>query len=51
MSRYKKPYLQPYRGNATRHECPACRDKNSFTLYINGDNYEPIHSTVGKCSR
>ncbi len=51
MSPYKKPYLQPYRGKATVHDCPSCGAKKRFTLYINGDTCEPIHPTVGKCSR
>ncbi len=50
MSRYKKPYLQPYRGKVTRLSCPACGDKNSFTIYLNGDTQEPIHPTVGICN-
>ncbi len=44
-------YLQPYKGKATRHVCPGCGAKLSFTLYINGDTHEPIHKTVGKCNR
>lgn len=51
MSRYKKPYLQPYRGKATLHDCPSCGAKKRFTLYINGETQEPIHPTVGICSR
>ncbi len=44
-------YLQPYKGKSTRHNCPGCGAKLSFTLYINGDTHEPIHKTVGKCNR
>ena len=51
MSRYKKPYLQPYRGKATLHDCPSCGAKKRFTIYISGETNEPIHPTVGKCSR
>lgn len=44
-------YLQPYNGKSTRHSCPACETKQSFTLYIDGNTHEPIHHTVGKCNR
>ncbi len=44
-------YLQPYKGKSTRHSCPACETKQSFTLYIDGNTHEPIHRTVGKCNR
>ncbi len=44
-------FLQPYKGKATRHTCPACQTKHSFTLYVNGNTHEPIHRTVGKCNR
>lgn len=44
-------YLQPYKGKSTRHTCPACQTKHSFTLYLNGNIHEPIHRTVGKCNR
>ncbi|MEI6754995.1 MAG: DUF6371 domain-containing protein [Paludibacter sp.] len=51
MHSYKLPYLQPYKGKATRHTCPECGTKESFTLYLNGNTNEPIHRTVGKCNR
>ena len=51
MHSYKPPYLQPYKGKATRHTCPACGTKESFTLYINGETNEHINSKVGKCNR
>lgn len=44
-------YLQPDKGKSTRHICPSCKTKLSFTLYLNGATHEPIHSTVGKCNR
>ena len=44
-------YLEPYKGKNTRHTCPACKTKHSFTLYLNGNTYEPIHPTVGKNNR
>ena len=51
MSIYKRPYLQPYKGKSTRHTCPACKTKYTFTLYLDGNTGQPIHPTVGKCNR
>ena len=48
---YKPPYLQPYKGKATRHTCPECGQKECFTLYLDGDTHQPIHHTVGICNR
>lgn len=48
---YPHPYLQPYKGKSTRHTCPSCETKQSFTLYLNGDTHEPISPKVGKCNR
>jgi hypothetical protein len=51
MSLYKQPYLEPYKGRGTRHTCPNCKVKQTFTLYLNGNTGQPIHPTVGKCNR
>lgn len=51
MSIYKRPYLQPYKGKSTRHTCPVCKTKYTFTLYLDGNTGQPIHPTVGKCNR
>ncbi|MCE5330653.1 MAG: DUF6371 domain-containing protein [Bacteroidales bacterium] len=48
---YAQPYLQKYKGISTRHTCPECGQKQSFTLYLDGNTNEPIHRTVGKCNR
>jgi len=48
---YAPPYLQKYKGKTTRHTCPKCGQKQSFTLYLDGNTNEPIHRTVGKCNR
>lgn len=48
---YTPPYLQPYKGNASRFSCPACETKHSFTLYLDGNTNEPINAKVGKCNR
>jgi hypothetical protein len=44
-------YLQPYKGKDTRHTCPSCGQKQSFTLYLDSNTNKPIHRTVGKCNR
>ena len=43
--------LQPYKGISTRHTCPSCGQKQSFTLYLDSNTNEQIHRTVGKCNR
>lgn len=48
---YSHPYLQPYKGKATRHDCPSCKAKLSFTQYLDGNTHKPIHDIVGKCNR
>lgn len=48
---YAQPYLQKYKGISTRHTCPQCGKKQSFTLYFDGNTHQPIHKTVGKCNR
>ena len=48
---YPHPYLQPYKGKATRHDCPSCKAKLSFTQYLDGNTHKPIHDIVGKCNR
>ena len=51
MSLYKQPFLEPYKGRGTRHTCPNCKVKQTFTLYLDGNTSQPIHPTVGKCNR
>jgi hypothetical protein len=48
---YTQPYLEPYKGRGTRHTCPNCKVKQTFTLYLDGNTGHPIHPTVGKCNR
>jgi Domain of unknown function (DUF6371) len=43
--------LQKYKGISTRHTCPSCGQKQSFTLYLDSTTNNPIHQTVGKCNR
>jgi len=42
-------HLQKYRGPSSRHECPKCKDKHSFTYYVDA-NDNIIDVTVGKCN-
>jgi len=51
MSINKKPFLEPYSGRLSRHACPGCKQKQSFTLYIDGNTNKPIHRSVGRCNR
>jgi hypothetical protein len=44
-------YLQPYKGKDTRHTCPSCKAKLSFTQYLDGNTHKPIDHTVGRCNR
>ena len=48
---YAQPYLQKYKGISTRHTCPQCGMKQSFTLYFDGNTHQPINNKVGKCNR
>ena len=48
---YTMNYLQPYKGKDTRHDCPSCKAKLSFTQYLDGNTHRPIHDIVGKCNR
>ena len=48
---YAPPYLQKYKGISTRHTCPQCGKKQSFTLYFDGNTHQPINPKVGKCNR
>ena len=49
MTQHNQPYLEKYKGVASRHECPACHDKHSFTYYLNGDTGQVIDKSVGRC--
>ena len=51
MSEYRYQ-LEKYRGPRTRHVCPQCHRKQSFTRYIDThNNNEYINDNVGKCNR
>ena len=49
MYRYQ---LERYRGRATRHTCPRCGRKHTFTRYIDTENNNRyVGDDVGKCNR
>lgn len=50
MNQYRYS-LQPYKGNSTRHRCPACKAPKSFTYYMDTETDDPVHWTVGRCNR
>lgn len=41
--------LQKYKGPATRHECPQCHDRRSFTRYIDTEGKITFPDNVGRC--
>ena len=51
MNQYKY-ILEPYNGMSTRYRCPKCDKGNkTFTLYIDIDTNEHLHTSVGRCNR
>ena len=41
-------HLEKYRTKASRHECPQCGSKHSFTYYVDDDN-QPLNTKCGRC--
>ena len=41
--------LEKYHGQATRHECPNCHDKKSFTYYVD-ERGDVLNEDVGICN-
>ena len=41
--------LQPYKGVATRHTCPACHKKRCFSRYIDTEKQILFPDDVGRC--
>ncbi len=41
--------LQPYKGVATRHTCPACHKKRCFSRYIDTEKQISFPDDVGRC--
>ncbi len=50
MSAYRY-ILEPYKGIATRHTCPACEQKKCFSHYIDTENKVSFPNHVGRCDR
>lgn len=42
--------LQKYNGLSSRIECPTCKTKRSFALYVD-EMGQTLHPTVGRCNR
>ena len=41
--------LEKYHGKASRHECPNCHDKNSFSYYVDGAG-NILDKSCGRCN-
>ena len=50
MSDYRYTF-EPYKGPASKHTCPACGHKRTFTRYIDRETGNHVHSSVGRCDR
>lgn len=49
MEYFKQYQLEKYHGMSSRHECPRCGDKHSFTYYVD-DQGNIVDKTVGRCN-
>ena len=49
MEEYKQYELEKYHGRSSRHECPNCHDKHSFTYYVD-EQGNPLEKAVGRCN-
>lgn len=43
--------LEPYKGKASRHACPQCGHRHTFTRYIDTTTGEHLAEHVGRCDR
>lgn len=50
MKNYRKYRLETYTGQNSRHSCPKCGDKHSFTYYVDIETGEPFDYHVGRCN-
>ena len=41
-------HLEKYHTKASRHECPKCHRRHSFTYYVDDDN-QPLDTSCGRC--
>ncbi|TDK49899.1 DUF6371 domain-containing protein [Algoriphagus formosus] len=46
-----KYILEPYNGNSSRFDCPACNKKKSFVRYIDIEKNQYLPFQFGKCNR
>ena len=51
MSQYHRYILEPYKGIASRHTCPACNEKKKFSRYIDRVTNQHLGDHVGRCER
>ena len=51
MSQNHRYILEPYKGIASRHSCPACNEKRRFSRYIDTTTNEPLAEDCGRCER
>ena len=49
MNNIHRFILQPYKGVATRHTCPACHKKRCFSRYIDTEKQISFPDDVGRC--
>ena len=42
-------HLEKYTNSLSRHECPMCHDKHSFTLYVD-ENGNALNKLCGRCN-
>lgn len=47
-NKYHKYHLEKYNGRGTRHECPKCHDKHSFTYFVD-ETGAFLDPSVGRC--
>ena len=43
--------LEPYNGIKTRYKCPQCKNKQTFTRYIDIETNNYIDESVGRCNK
>lgn len=46
-----KYILEKYTGKCSRHTCPSCGKRQTFTRYINKENGHYLDKQVGRCNR
>lgn len=51
MSQNHRYVLEPYKGIASRHSCPACNEKKKFSRYIDTITNEQLADDCGRCER